>query len=137
MEFYSSQELEYLVMRRESGETKRKNLRKLPLALTRPCRLPIDSSGIGAFTLIKGGRWLLTLSYNGSVSYYDLDAQDPVKRLLIPKIREQGHTSPFDAVAIAVDIDDKATVLTFNLAIYLERAGDRGSSLFSHNFNLV
>jgi len=129
MEFYSSQELEYLVMRRESEETKRKNLRKLSPALTR--RLPIDSPGIGAFTLIKGGRWLLTMSYYGSVSYHDLEAQNPVKRLLIPKIREQGDISSFDAVAIAVDIDDKAAVLTFNLALYLERIGPCGSSLFS------
>ena len=77
MEFYSSQELECLVVRRESEKLKRKTWDTLSPALTR--RLPIDNSGIGTFTLINGGRWLLTAYYDGTVSYYDLDTQNPVK----------------------------------------------------------
>lgn len=129
MDFYSSQELEYLVMRRESEEIKCKTQHKVSPAFTR--RLPIDDSGIGTLTLINGGRWLLTVSYYGSVSYYDLDMKNPVKRLLIPKVREQNHSGSFYAVAMSVDIDDESAMLTFNLALYLERIGDRGSFLFS------
>lgn len=127
MDFYSSKELEYLVMRRENEEIKRKTQNALSPALTR--RLPIDNSGIGTLTLINGGRWLLTVSFCGSVSYYDLDMKNPVKMLLIPKIREQDHSGSFNAVAMAVDMEDSA-VLTFNLALYLERVGDRRSFVF-------
>jgi len=130
MDLYSSKEIEYLVMRRESEEIKRKTQDTLTPALTR--RLPIDNFGIGTLTLINGGRWLLTVSFCGSVSYYDLDMKNPVKMLLIPKIREQDHSGSFNAVAMAVDMDDSA-MLTFNLALYLGRVGDRGSSLFSRN----
>ncbi|KIM39644.1 hypothetical protein M413DRAFT_29339 [Hebeloma cylindrosporum] len=125
MEFYSSQELEYLVKRRESEEVKRKTLNKLSSVLTR--RLPIGNSGIGAFTLINGGRWLLTACYFGSVSYYDLDSQTPVKRLLIPRIKDQ--FSSFHTVVMAVDIDDESPVLSFNVALYLERNSDRAAHL--------
>jgi len=127
MDFYSSRELEYLVVRRENEEVKRKTRDRLSPVLTR--WLPIDNSGIGTFTLINGGRWLLTACYYGSVSYYDLDTQNPVKRLLIPKIRERIES--FNSVAMAVDIDDESGVLSFNLALYLERIGGGGPFLFS------
>ena len=126
-EFYSSRELEYQVVRRESEEAKRKTRDTLSPALTR--RLPIDNSGIGTLTLINGGRWLLTACYYGSVSYYDLDTENPVKRLLIPRIRERVEI--FNSVAMAVDIDHESGVLSFNLALYLERIRSGGPFLFS------
>src|SRR5258708_11047022 len=127
MEFYSSREIEYEVVRRESEEAKRKTRDRLSPALTR--RLHIDNSGIGTLTLINGGRWLLTACYYGSVSYYDLDTENPVKRLLIPRIRER--VDSLNSVAMAVDIDNESGVLSFNLALYLERITSGGPFLFS------
>ena len=49
-------------------------------------RLPINNSDIRA---LNGRRWLLVVSRIGSVSYYDLEAQKPVKRLLIPAVRSE------------------------------------------------
>jgi hypothetical protein len=116
IELYTAQELEYLVVRRESQERKRKTQDKLYPALTR--RLPIDNSGNNTLRiLINEGRWLLTAS--GSVSYYDLDTRKPAEKLLIPQIIDQDGS--FRVVKMAVDIDDESTLLTFNLALFLEK----------------
>lgn len=104
------------MVRRESQERKRKTQDKLYPALTR--RLPIDNSGNNTLRiLINEGRWLLTAS--GSVSYYDLDTRKPAERLLIPQIIDQDGS--FRVVKMAVDIDDESTLLTFNLALFLEK----------------
>ena len=82
MEQYISQEFERLVLRRACVENIRKTRTSLTPALTR--RFPIDNSDdVTELILIDGGRWLLTASGTGSVSYYDLDARQPVKTLLI------------------------------------------------------
>ena len=65
-------------------EIKRKTQCTLVPALI--CWLPINNSDIHALTFINRGRWLLVVSHIGSVSYYDLEAQKPVKRLLIPAV---------------------------------------------------
>jgi len=121
MEFYTSHELEYLVVRRESQERRQKTRVKFSPALTR--RLHIDNSGAKALILIKGGRWLLTASDLGSVSYYDLETREPVERPLIPKKRERDSDGPFRVVTMDVDINDKSAVLSFNLALYIEDGG--------------
>ena len=72
IERYRSEELECLVLRRTRAEIVRKTQTKLSPALTR--RSPIADSGVAALVLVNGGRWLLTVSGIGSVSYYDLDA---------------------------------------------------------------
>lgn len=116
IELYTAQELEYLVVRRESQDRKRKTQDKLYPALTR--RLPIENSGTNTFRiLINGGRWLLTAS--NSVSYYDLDSRKPVERLLIPQ-NIDGDGS-FHVVKMALDIDDESAPLIFNLALCLEK----------------
>ena len=125
LEFYTSQELECLIMRRTSIEIKRKTWTSLSAALIR--RLPINNSDIRALTLINGGRWLLVVSRFGSVSYYDLDTQEPVKRLLIPaaRLENRDHYHPCTA-KIAVDMDNESAVLSFNLALYTCKGGNSG-----------
>ena len=59
-----------------------------------------------------------------------IDTQNPVKRLLIPTIRER--IASFHTVAMAVDIDDESAMLKFNLVLYLERGG---SFFILQNFN--
>ena len=82
MEQYISQEFERLVLRRACVENIRKTRTQLTPTLTR--RFPIDNSDdVTELILIDGGRWLLTASGTGSVSYYDLYARQPVKTLLI------------------------------------------------------
>jgi hypothetical protein len=131
MEFYTSHELEYLVVRRESQERRQKTRVKLSPALTR--RFHIDNSGTKALILIKGGRWLLTASDLGSVSYYDLETREPMERPLIPGKRERDSDGSFHVVKMDVDIDDESAVLSFNLALYL---GDGGFLFILQNFNL-
>jgi len=119
IKLYTAQELEYLVVRRETQELKRKTQDELSPALTR--RLPIDSHDSGTNTpiiLINGGRWLLTAS--DSVSYYDLDTRKPVEQLLVPKKRDRNGC--LRVVKMTVDVEDEPYILSFNLALCLERS---------------
>jgi len=67
------------------------------------------------FCLIEGGRWLLVVRISGSVTYYDLDSETPVKRELIPDIVQR---RPWTMILVATDRDHSQPVLTFNFAIY-------------------
>ena len=116
MELYTAQELEYLVVRRKCEEIRQKTQDKLFPALTR--RLPVDNSGTNTLILINRGRWLLIASDFGSVSYY-LDTRKPVKRPLILKKRERDGS--FHVVNMAMDVDHESGLLSFNLALCLER----------------
>ena len=73
IERYTSQELEYLVVQRTRAEGIGKIRTNFSPALTR--RFPMDEFDVTVVVLIDGGRWLLTASATGSVSYYDLDTQ--------------------------------------------------------------
>ena len=121
MEQYISQEFERLVLRRACVENIRKTRTQLTPALTR--RFPIvNSDDVTALILIDGGRWLLTASGTGSVSYYDLDARQPVKTLLIPDQME--YLPDFRHVArMALDNCNESTLLSFNLVLYSSRGG--------------
>lgn len=118
MELYTSRELEYLVLRRSSARIIRQRRTELFPPFTR--RFPIDDLYVGALILITGGRWLLTASATGSVWYYDLDARAPVKRLLIPEQMEYLHGFS-NGVRMVVDIDNKSSLLSFNLAMVMAR----------------
>jgi hypothetical protein len=106
-------------------EIKRKTWDLLPATLIR--RLPINNSDIRALTLINGGRWLLVVSRFGSVSYYDLETQEPVKRLLTPAARLESRDHYYPCTAkIAVDMDSESALLSFNLALYTCKGGNSG-----------
>ena len=123
LRFYSSEELESLVVRRTSWEVQRNTSTKLLVPLMH--RLPVNKSDIRALTLINGGRWLLIVSRFGSVSYYDLDTQEPVKRLLIPAAPLKSRNDYFPCTAkIAVDMDNKSELLSFNIALYTCKGGN-------------
>lgn len=130
MELYTSRELEYLVLRRSSARIIRQRRTELFPPLT--CRFPIDDLYVGALILITGGRWLLTASATGSVWYYDLDARAPVKRLLIPEQMEYLHGFS-NGVRMVVDIDNKSSLLSFNLAMVMARTS--ASCVFYSNPN--
>ena len=104
IEQYTSQELAYLVLRRTRAEGIQETRTKLSPALTR--RFPIDNFDVTAIILIHGGRWLLTTSGTSSVLYYDLDARQPVKTLLIQNQME--YLPGFQMLQVS-----------FNLVLYL------------------
>ena len=112
-------------MRRLSAEIIRKTQTEFSPARTR--RFPTDDSGVGALTLISGGRWLLTVSDTSSVSYYDLDTQNPMKRLLIPDQMED-FPGFSHGVMMTVDVNNESALLSFNLAMIMVRTG--ATSLF-------
>ncbi|PFH46437.1 hypothetical protein AMATHDRAFT_43600 [Amanita thiersii Skay4041] len=118
MELYTAHELEYLVLRRSSAEILRKSQTKLLPNLTR--RFPMNHSDARAFSLIHGGRWLLTASETGSVSYLDLDAQDLTKRLLISEQMERLPDS-IHRILMAVDSDNEFNPSSFNIAMFMLR----------------
>jgi hypothetical protein len=76
---------------------------------------------------------LLVVSRFGTVSYYDLDTQEPVKRLLIPAVRLESRDDYFPCTAkMAVDMDhESAPVLSFNLALYTCKGVNSWFILFS------
>ncbi|KAF8908657.1 hypothetical protein CPB84DRAFT_1744267 [Gymnopilus junonius] len=111
MESYTSPELEHLFLRWQGAEIGWSRDDKFPVR-QRSVTLRIPQSR--PFLLIEGGRWVLFATTAGSVEYVDLDAQseDMVERLLVPKQTTSGASTK-----MAVDIDDKEPVLTFNLAL--------------------
>ena len=68
-----------------------------------------------ASKLIRGGRWLLLGSERCDILLIDLDARDILPRILIPSPFD---TTPLEAYPlIAIEMDDGAPYLTFNLAL--------------------
>jgi len=126
IERYTSQELEYLVLRRTHTETIRKTRTKLSPTLTR--RFPMDNSDVAALILVNGGRWLLTASGTGSVWYYDLDARQPVKTPLIHGQIEYFRDLRCDA-SMALDICNESALLSFNLVLYSSRNAYRSTRI--------
>ena len=81
--------------------------------------------------LFPGGRWLLAATMDGSVQYFDLDTHAPRPAILIPP--QLGPTYEVRP-CMEVDIDAKATTLTFDLALVMAAdtihiRGRPGSSL--------
>ena len=103
-------------------------------------QLPIIDSSIRGLFLVNGGRWLLTVSCLGSVSYYDLDAQDPVKRTLITSqikyLDEDLWLENFDDLMMTLDVDNESAILSFNLALYMRKYGV-SSSFYSFNLDMI
>ncbi|KAF8186783.1 hypothetical protein BJ912DRAFT_452300 [Pholiota molesta] len=114
IELYTAQELEYLVLRRYSAEIFRKMGFYPPLQRSLNHNYQFDH-----VTLVNGGRWLLLAYTTGSVAYYDLDAQEPMKRVLISEQSE--ICSAY--VIVDIDIDNESASLSFNLAMVRTSTG--------------
>jgi hypothetical protein len=115
IELYTAQELEYLVLRRYSAEIFPKMRFDPPLQRSLNHNYQFDH-----VTLVNGGRWLLLAYTTGSVAYYDLDAQEPMKRLLISE-----QSDIFSAyVIVDIDIDNESASLSFNLAMVRTSTGE-------------
>ncbi|PPQ90642.1 hypothetical protein CVT25_006625 [Psilocybe cyanescens] len=71
--------------------------------------------GIVHFYLSDSGRWLFLFTLYGAVVYHDLDNPGVPARLLVHWMLS-AYPLRLD---FAVDVDDKAPALTFNLALYL------------------
>lgn len=74
--------------------------------------------GIVHFYLSDSGRWLFLFTLHGAVYYRDLDNPDIPARLLIQWVTLAHYPLRLE---YAVDVDPKAPILSFNLALYLDR----------------
>lgn len=113
IELYTSEELEFLLLRLEGAEFGRRTDDKY---LSRVREVATTKTRIAECTrLVEGGRWLLGASATGSVTYFDLDASPITESVLIPdqhpslKIMMWTHMS--------VDVDRDSAFLAFNLAM--------------------
>jgi hypothetical protein len=114
IELYTSEELEFLLLRLEAAEFGQRTKDKCP---SRVREVAIMETGISECThLVEGGRWLLVASLStGSVTYFDLDASPITESVLIP----DQHPS-LDIMMwthMAVDVDRDSAFLAFNLAL--------------------
>ena len=119
VEFYTTQELEDLVVSRISAEVAWRS-RKDPGY--REITLP-EGFGEADTALVDGGRWFLALSelqvHYGCVLAYDLDA--PVIQEPAFIIWPQHAWDAQRAFFMAVDVDENETTLMFNVSIIPEK----------------
>ncbi|TFK72853.1 hypothetical protein BDN72DRAFT_855220 [Pluteus cervinus] len=133
IEAYSSDELEYFLLRRKKTEVGYERAANGSGFELRRRILPVSTnSTYDCARLVPGGRWLLISTRHGSVKYYDLSTQDPTGRLLIPK-RYIRSTS-----WMCVDVDMNSPTLRFNLALTnLDRNCDWGGCInFQRRFEI-
>ncbi|KAJ3500062.1 hypothetical protein NLJ89_g9957 [Agrocybe chaxingu] len=120
---YSSSELEAMVLRWKAGEIGWTMDGRVP-PLERPLYMDGPSTG-EYFHLVRGGRWLLISTSNGSVEYYDLDVSQPVSRPLIPPpFEEYARVSGFMSVDMNPTLDEREETLTFNVGLCPKRWRD-------------
>ncbi|TFK72876.1 hypothetical protein BDN72DRAFT_284575 [Pluteus cervinus] len=110
VESYNSEELEHLILRRKSADTR---YEKSVESLILPQRtLPFRRDGqYDSLCLVPGGRWLLFSTRRGSVTYYDLNSEGFTRQELIPEKRTKSITS------MCVDVDLDSPTLKFNLVL--------------------
>ena len=75
---------------------------------------PVPNRIRDAEILIRGGRWLITATEQGEVLYFDLEAPAIRPQTLITASE---RTTTDVLPSIAVDMDDDAPYITFNLAV--------------------
>jgi hypothetical protein len=113
IELYTSEELEFLVLRLEGAQLGRRTDDKCPSRVrevaTTESRVPVCTR------LVEGGRWLLGVSDTGSVTYLDLDASPITESVLIPDQHPSLGTMMW--THMAVDVDRDSAFLAFNLAL--------------------
>ncbi|TFK72870.1 hypothetical protein BDN72DRAFT_876262 [Pluteus cervinus] len=112
VESYSSDELEYILLRRKNAEVRYERAANGSGLELRQRTLPVSTlSYLDCVRLVPGGRWLLISTRHGSVKYYDLSTQDHIGRILIPRryIKSKSWMS--------IDVDMNSPTLQFNLAL--------------------
>lgn len=113
IKLYTSEELEFLLLRLEGAELGRRTNDKCP---SRVREVLTTTTRISECTrLVEGGRWFLVASGTGSITYFDLDASPITEGVLIP----DQHPS-LDIMMwthMAVDVDRDSAFLSFNLAL--------------------
>jgi len=108
LNLYTDRELEYLILRWQSGKTGRALPKKLPLS--------IPGTYLQSVHLLPGGRWLLFGARDGSVKYHDLNSHREISEAvtLVPSHFDQNAKT---FIRLSVDMDPDAEYLTFNLGI--------------------
>ncbi|KIM36606.1 hypothetical protein M413DRAFT_448967, partial [Hebeloma cylindrosporum] len=106
IKLYESRELEFLFLRLKSAEIGWKTDDRRPSRK----RNFVTSNIPKCMYLLEGGRWLLLASHTGSVTYFDLDAQIPSERILIPgQVNPESETD----IKMAIDRDNTSPFLLF------------------------
>ena len=108
LDLYTDRELEYLILRWQSGKAGR--------ALTQPRALPlsIPKDYSQSIHLLPGGRWLLFGARDGSVKYRDLNSPCEISEAVtLVQFDQDANT----IVLLSVDMDPDAEYMTFNLGI--------------------
>ncbi|KAF9527612.1 hypothetical protein CPB83DRAFT_884036 [Crepidotus variabilis] len=114
LNFYNSQELESLVLRRHQVASSWSKPDSSP-SLHRQFLAP--NRRIKTSYLVRGGRWFLVTNTQGDILYFDLDDTEATARILIPS-RYPPSTKVY--LHMSVDMDNDAPFLTFNLAAQVQ-----------------
>ena len=107
---YTDRELEYLILKWQSGKAGR------TLTQPRKLALSIPEDYLQSVHLIQGGRWLVFGARDGSVKYHDLNSRDETSEAvtLVPSHFDQDANT---IVLLSVDMDLDAEYTTFNLGV--------------------
>jgi hypothetical protein len=125
---YSAEELEQWVLKRAGVGESWTSKHLLPANL----RI-IQRRGHDVMHLVRGGRWLLVVSAPGEITVYDLEVPEITGSILVePQSDIDGQL----VRQLAVDIDNKSLVLTFDLAIIQDIFGTYFPSWFLSEFNV-
>jgi len=110
LDLYTDRELEYLILRWQSGKDGH--------VLVQPKKLPlsIPEDYMQSAQLLPGGRWLLFGARDGSVEYHDLNSPCEIS-LAVTLVPSQFDQNANAIVLLSVDMDPDAEYMTFNLGI--------------------
>ncbi|KAG6885094.1 hypothetical protein C0992_005472 [Termitomyces sp. T32_za158] len=120
LESYSCEELENWVLKRRGADQEWRLPGRSVRERTISLRIASDS------LVVPGGRWLLRTLYDGSVVCHDLDQQEIRSSILVP-LRDNFRGAA--DYRLAIDIDNAAPKLTFNLVSF---PSTYAGQLFSH-----
>ncbi|CAA7268981.1 unnamed protein product [Cyclocybe aegerita] len=114
LENYSSSRLEYMILRWKRAERSYAmngedvDVQGIEIALD-------EDQAVVAMHLVKGGRWLLLVLYNGSIQCCDLEGKNPSPKALIPHPFDSDNTTA--GVHFSFDMVSTTPTLTFNIAL--------------------
>ncbi|KAG6891123.1 hypothetical protein C0992_010417 [Termitomyces sp. T32_za158] len=108
---YSPKELESWVLQRRSAEREWQSE-------NHPARERfIRFENLDTFTLVPGGRWLLTPLLDGSISYHDLEDAEMWRSLLTPP-RDMPNKEAVYRVAVDIDYTSTSPMSKFDMVSY-------------------